>query len=198
MLITSGCAALMAMSAPVAADDEGDLQCVPYAREQSGITIYGDAHTWWQQAAQRYARGNVPAVGAVLAFRPFGQMRLGHVATVSAVIDDRTILLDHANWSVIDGRRGQIERDVKAIDVSHANDWSKVRVWYAPINDLGTTAYPVHGFIYDAPPGQAPETPGTNQPERRYSFAAAERMTESERADPLGDLLGRLDIGAAQ
>ncbi|MBU6372483.1 MAG: hypothetical protein KJS97_07095 [Alphaproteobacteria bacterium] len=23
------------------------LQCVPYARERSGIDIYGDAVTWW-------------------------------------------------------------------------------------------------------------------------------------------------------
>ena len=30
------------------------LQCVPYARDVTGIDIYGDAHTWWQQAAGRY------------------------------------------------------------------------------------------------------------------------------------------------
>ena len=26
------------------------LQCVPYARQVSGIRIFGDAHTWWDQA----------------------------------------------------------------------------------------------------------------------------------------------------
>lgn len=124
------------------------LQCVPYARELSGIQIYGDAHTWWNQAAGRYERGDEPRVGAVMAFVPHGGMRLGHVAMVSQVIDSRTVLLDHANWSPINGRRGQIERDVKAVDVSPANDWSQVRVWYGPIQALGTSVWPVHGFIY--------------------------------------------------
>jgi surface antigen len=124
------------------------LQCVPYAREVSGIQIYGDAWTWWDQAEGRYARGHSPRVGAVMAFQPYGSMTLGHVAAVSRVIDSRTVLLRHANWSPIDGRRGQIENDVEAVDVSPDNDWSQVRVWYAPIQDLGTTAWPVAGFIY--------------------------------------------------
>jgi surface antigen len=124
------------------------LQCVPYARQVSGIQIYGDAWTWWDQAAGRYARGHTPRPGAVMAFEPHGNMTLGHVAAVSRVIDSRTVLLRHANWSPIDGRRGQIEDDVRAVDVSPDNDWSQVRVWYAPIQDLGATAWPVAGFIY--------------------------------------------------
>ncbi len=125
------------------------LQCVPYARERSGVRIYGDALTWWDQAAGRYKRGSRPRPGAVMAFRPSGGMTLGHVAAVAKVIDSRTVLLDHANWSPIDGRRGQIERGVKAVDVSPANDWSQVRVWYDPLQALGTTAWPVAGFIYN-------------------------------------------------
>ena len=124
------------------------LQCVPYAREVTGIQIYGDARTWWDQAEGRYARGHTPRVGAVMAFQPYGTMTLGHVAAVSRVLDSRTVLLRHANWSPIDGRRGQIEDDVRAVDVSPDNDWSEVRVWYAPLQDLGTTAWPVSGFIY--------------------------------------------------
>tara|TARA_R110002072_G_scaffold162846_1_gene315090 strand:+ start:4318 stop:4935 length:618 start_codon:yes stop_codon:yes gene_type:complete len=124
------------------------LQCVPYAREVSGIRLFGDAHTWWQQAEGRYATGNAPKVGAVMAFRPHRNMELGHVAAVSRVVDSRTVLLNHANWSPIDGRRGQIERDVLAVDVSPANDWSAVRVWYHPLGALGKTAWPVEGFIY--------------------------------------------------
>ncbi|MCH2486400.1 MAG: CHAP domain-containing protein [Erythrobacter sp.] len=124
------------------------LQCVPYARQVSGIQIYGDARTWWDQAQGRYATGTVPKKGAVMTFRPHRSMELGHVAAVSRVIDSRTVLLDHANWSPIDGRRGQIERDVMAVDVSPANDWSAVRVWYHPLGDLGTTEWPVEGFIY--------------------------------------------------
>mgnify|MGYP002651272287 CR=1 FL=1 len=129
------------------------LQCVPYARQVSGIQIYGDAHSWWSQAAGRYARGQRPVPGAVLAFRPHGNMRLGHVAAVSRIVDARTILIRHANWSPIGGVRGQIEDDVRVIDVSAANDWSEVRVWFAPLGDLGTTRWPTHGFIY---PDHAP------------------------------------------
>ena len=46
-----------------AASDLPYLQCVPYARQVSGIRIFGDAHTWWDQAAGHYARGNRPKVG---------------------------------------------------------------------------------------------------------------------------------------
>lgn len=142
------------------------LQCVPYARSVSGIEIYGDALTWWKQAEGRYARGHRPKPGAVMSFAPHGRMELGHVAAVSRVIDSRTVLLRHANWSPIDGRRGQIEDNVRAVDVSENNDWSEVRVWYAPIGNLGTTAWPVNGFIY-------PEKPGRN--ERMTLLAATSR-----------------------
>jgi surface antigen len=128
------------------------LQCVPYARAVSGINIYGDAHTWWQQAEGHYARGFAPRVGAVMAFRPHGRMVLGHVATVSRILNPRMILLRHANWSPIHGRRGQIENDVMALDVSPDNDWSAVRVWFDPIHALGSTAWPVEGFIYNRKP----------------------------------------------
>ena len=119
-------------------------QCAPYARSISGVNIHGNAHTWWAQAAGRYARGNTPKVGAVLSMRSSGRMRLGHVAMVSGVVSDREVKLTHANWS----RRGGIERDVRAIDVSAAGDWSMVRVWFAANHDLGTSAYPANGFIY--------------------------------------------------
>jgi surface antigen len=127
------------------------LQCVPYARQVSGIQIYGDAHTWWGQAAGQYERGYRPRVGAVMTFKPYGNMRLGHVAAVSRIIDSRTVLIRHSNWSPINGRRGQIEDNVRAIDVSPDNDWSEVRVWFDPIQALGGTHWPVQGFIYNRP-----------------------------------------------
>lgn len=128
-------------------------QCAPYAREISGIQIRGNAHTWWAQATGRYERGHVPVEGAVLSMRSTARMRLGHVAMVSRVVSDREVLLTHANWS----RRGGVEKDVRAIDVSPANDWSEVRVWYGPVGGLGTSVYPANGFIYS---GHAPaETP---------------------------------------
>lgn len=138
---------LLLVATPAAALNEG-LQCVPYARALSGVSIYGDAHTWWGQAEGKYARGNEPEVGAVLAFPPHGNMRLGHVAAVRRIVDDRTIIISHANWSTIGGVRGHIEEDVRAVDVSEANDWSRVRVWYTPNEALGSTEWPVHGFIY--------------------------------------------------
>lgn len=130
------------------------LQCVPFAREASGIAIRGNAYSWWAQAEGRYARGTTPKVGAVLAFAATPRMRNGHVAMVSRIVGPREVLLTHANWSY----RGGIERDVRAIDVSAAGDWSQVRVWYGPMRDLGLTAYPAHGFIYAE--GTAPADQG--------------------------------------
>lgn len=128
-------------------------QCAPYAREISGIQIRGNANTWWGQAAGRYERGNTPKVGSVLSFEATRRMRVGHVAMVSQVVSDREVRLTHANWS----RRGGIERDVRAIDVSPAGDWSMVKVWYAPQGGLGTSTYPTNGFIYaDHAPTVAP------------------------------------------
>lgn len=140
-------ASLLLVAAPAAALNEG-LQCVPYARALSGVTIFGDAHTWWGQAEGKYDRGSEPRVGAVLAFPSYGKMRLGHVAAVREIVDDRTIIISHANWSTIGGVRGHIEEDVRAVDVSEDNDWSRVRVWYTPNEALGSTEWPVHGFIY--------------------------------------------------
>lgn len=138
-------------SAPAMAG--GYLQCVPFARELSGIQLHGNAGTWWNQAAGEYDRGHEPRVGAVMAFAGTRAMPVGHVAVVSKVLGDREILISHANWSPINGRRGQIERNVRAIDVSPAGDWSMVRVWYAPIGDLGLRPNPVQGFIYSGNAG---------------------------------------------
>lgn len=152
------------------------LQCVPYAREVSGIQIRGDAYTWWGQAEGRYARGYQPRVGAVMAFRPHGKMELGHVAAISKILDSRTVLIRHSNWSPINGRRGQIEDDVKAMDVSPANDWSEVRVWFDPIHSLGGTHWPIQGFIY----------PDREGPPR---LAASTRLARAD--DPIGDIIDR-------
>lgn len=125
-------------------------QCAQFARLFSGIQIFGDAWTWWQQAVGKYARGSAPEAGAVLVFKPHGAMRLGHVAVVSQVVTDRVIQVTHANWSVIGGERGQVEKDVTVVDVSANNDWSAVKVWNNPTKDLGTTVYPTYGFVYGA------------------------------------------------
>ncbi len=138
---------LALIAAPTIASDPY-YQCAAFARQFSGIEIRGDAWTWWGLAEGKYQRGSSPRVGAVMAFIPGGNMRLGHVATVTAIRGPRELTITHANWSPIDGRRGRIEHDVLVRDVSDANDWSRVRVWYAPISDLGTTSWGIDGFIY--------------------------------------------------
>ncbi|WP_255406018.1 CHAP domain-containing protein [Novosphingobium sp. CF614] len=166
----------------------GVLECVPYARQLSGIHIYGDAHTWWSQAKGRYARGHMPRVGAVMAVEPHNNSRLGHVATVSRIVDSRTILLSHANWSY----RGQIERNVTALDVSPGNDWSEVRIWYGPNRNLGTTHWPVAGFIYNARPGTlrdlGPDL-GGNRLAQISAPTKAGTKRQQRRRDPIGEII---------
>ncbi|UVO54567.1 CHAP domain-containing protein [Sphingomonas sp. SUN039] len=168
--------------------DQPYWQCAAFARQFSGIEIRGDAWTWWGLADGRYAKGQRPRVGAVMSFTPSGRMRLGHVATVTQVLGSREIAVTHANWSPINGTRGQIERDVMIRDVSADNDWSRVRVWYAPLGDLGTTAWPVDGFIY--PDG----TPRLAEPTTIYAAAtvAAKPVPRLEYAR-----LDTLVVGAA-
>jgi surface antigen len=140
--------ALIVALAPGGAFADDYWQCVPFARLISGIQIFGDAWTWWSQAAGKYQTGFVPKAGAVLCFKPTGRMRLGHVAVVSQVLTDRVIQITHANWSLIDGDRGKVEQDVTVVDVSPNGDWSQVKVWNNPTQNLGTTVYPTYGFIY--------------------------------------------------
>lgn len=122
-------------------------QCVPYARQISGIGLQGDAWRWWAAAEGSYSRGSQPQQGAVLVFKQTRQMRHGHVAVISKVVGRREVLIDHANWG--NGRaRGKVERNVAAIDVSPNNDWTQVRVWHAPSGTYGARINPAYGFIY--------------------------------------------------
>jgi surface antigen len=154
-------------------------QCVPFARMISGIEIFGDAWTWWQKAAGRYAQGFTPKAGAVLVFKPNGVMDKGHVAVVSQVLTDRVIQVTQANWSIIQGRRGQVERDVTVIDVSPAGDWSQVKVWYDPVRDLGKTVYPTYGFIY-----QTTQVAAASAAETAVRAVARTAMTQLAAAVP--------------
>lgn len=147
-LLGSLAAAAALTLVPAGAVAETYWQCVPFARLLSGIQIFGDARTWWKQAVGKYETGFQPKAGAVLCFKPTGRMKLGHVAVVSQVLTERVIQVTHANWSRIDGARGQVEEDVTVIDVSTEGDWSQVKVWYDPVRDLGGSVYPTEGFIY--------------------------------------------------
>jgi surface antigen len=118
-------------------------ECVTYARSISDVQLYGNAWTWWKQAAGLYDRGHTPEVGSVLVLKRRGGSQ-GHVAVVTRVIGSRLILVEQANWL----NRHQIEKDTPVLDVSSANDWSAVRVWYIPGATWGSHVYPAYGFIY--------------------------------------------------
>lgn len=125
----------------------GDISCVPYARARTGIDLQGDAWQWWDAASGRYDRSRRPRAGSVLVFLRTSRNRSGHLAVVTRVVSPREIRVDHANWA--SGRnRGRIARDQPVMDVSPNNDWSLVRVWYPPANDLGQTNFPTYGFIH--------------------------------------------------
>ena len=123
------------------------LQCVPFARENSGIELTGNANTWWDSAGGIYERGAKPEVGSILNFRSTGRMRMGHVAVVTNVVDSRHIEIDHANWS----GPGRVTRDIDVVDVSPDNDWTAVRVALGRSDDEFGSVYPTYGFIYDRP-----------------------------------------------
>jgi surface antigen len=126
------------------------LQCVPYARQISGIDLQGDAWKWWSAAAGRYDRGRTPQIDAVMVFGRQGSMRYGHVSVVSKVVNSRMILVDHANWAPVrSAGRGAITKLVPVLDVSDRNDWSKVRVWYEPSSSFGSKVYRTDGFVYN-------------------------------------------------
>jgi hypothetical protein len=123
-----------------------DLSCVPYARARSGVNLRGDAWQWWDAAAGRYARSQAPARGSVLVLARTPRLASGHVAVVSRIVSAREIRVDHANWAS-GGGRGRVAQDQPVLDVSPGNDWSRLRLWYPPINDYGGTVFPAHGFI---------------------------------------------------
>ena len=119
------------------------LQCVPYAREHSQVKIYGDAWTWWDQAAGRYERGPAPASGNVMVLHNYAGPNHGHLAVVRRIVSTREIRVDHANWL----NDGSIYVNNPVVDVSAANDWSQVRVFNIQTGAWGGRTYPVRGFI---------------------------------------------------
>lgn len=133
-----------AATTPLVVNDQPHLECVPYARSLSGIEIWGDAVTWWAQAASRYLRSSRPAPGSVLVLRGYNDDTRGHVSYVREVVSQRLLRIDHANWL----RGGEISLNVPVIDVSPANDWSQVRVWHIPGGYWGGRAYEAEGFIH--------------------------------------------------
>ena len=94
--------------------------------------------------AGHYERSRQPEQGAILVMRGWRTDRHGHVAVVKEILDDRTIVIDHANWL----NDGKIYVNAPVRDESPNNDWSKVRVWYTPGEQWGHRVYLAKGFIY--------------------------------------------------
>ena len=140
ILLLAGCSGTGGARASIGASSS--VECAPFARQLSGIDLYGDAASWWDQADGRYDREAAPSEGGVLVFRRSGRLPSGHVSVVARLVSEREIRVTQANWV-----HHHITRDEPVIDVSDANDWSQVRVWWAPSNVLGSTVYPTYGFI---------------------------------------------------
>lgn len=128
------------------ADARARLQCVPFARREAGVEIYGNANTWWRQARGRFETSQAPEEGGVMVLRGYNNANRGHVAVVREIVSPRMIIVDHANWL----NSGEITRNVPIRDVSEAGDWSQVQVWHVPGRHWGARTYNVQGFILDA------------------------------------------------
>jgi hypothetical protein len=118
------------------------VECAPFARALTGVSLSGAGADWWSQAAGRYARTHQPEVGSVLVFRRSGRLPSGHVAVVSQVTSRRQIMVTQANWV-----HHRVTEDQPVIDVSAAGDWSAVRVWWPASGQMGSGDYAAFGFI---------------------------------------------------
>lgn len=163
-------AALLALS-PLVALPASAEDCVRVLRSISSYDIRGDAWTWWASAEGDYGRSAAPARGSVMVFKKTGRLNRGHVSLVSAVLNDRTVLVDHS-WL---GGRG-LRRGMRVEDVSPRNDWSQVRVWHEPARQMGQRVYPIYGFIM--PKGMSPTAP--RQPDMRFAVAPRGRAPAVE------------------
>jgi hypothetical protein len=151
-----------------AASRQPGVSCAPFARELSGIALHGEADSWWNEAAGRYARSSQPDVGAVLVLRRSSRLPSGHVAVVSRRLAPRQVLVIQANWV-----RDELTEDQLVVDVSPHNDWTAVRMWWPPGNALGGRVYPAYGFILSP-------VPTTHEALRRSAATAARLVSNRE------------------
>jgi len=149
---------------------QAGLQCAPFARELSGIALYGEAADWWDGAEGRYARGQSPMMGSVLVFQRSGRLPSGHVSVVSRVMAARRIEVIQANWVP-----GQLDEDQLVVDMSEANDWSAVRVWYPPAGQLGAHTYETYGFVLPPYPASRAELARATRPAARLAISSGGR-----------------------
>jgi surface antigen len=142
--------------------------CVAYARDATGIHLDGNAASWWFHADGHYDRGHTPTVGAVLVFKPYAGMHVGHVAVVSRVIGTREILVDQAKWV-----RGRVTQAMSVVDASPLNDWTSVKVQFGGTHGREN---PTYGFIYPhTVPASFVETIVEPQSDPHHSAHVADR-----------------------
>lgn len=73
-------------------------QCVPYVRYETGIPIYGDAHTWYYKAKSLgYATGDAERKSAIVVFKK-GALPYGHVGIIKSIDADNKITIRDSNW----------------------------------------------------------------------------------------------------
>jgi hypothetical protein len=125
------------------------IECAPFARALTGVSLSGSAADWWYQAQDRYSRSDRPEVGSILVLRRSGRLPEGHVAVVSRVLSRRQIMVTQANWV-----HHRVTEDQPVLDVSDAGDWSVVRVWWPPAGQMGVNEYGAFGFIRPDRPAQ--------------------------------------------
>lgn len=116
--------------------------CALYARAVTGIDLYGAAGGWWYEAAGRYQRGQMPAIGSILVFRPTGGSPSGHVAVVSKIVGPSMVLVDQSNWY-----HGRVTLGTPVADTSPNHDWTTVAVMNVDSGQFGRDN-PTFGFIY--------------------------------------------------
>ena len=165
LLLAAGALSACGAGAPstmgvTAATRQPGINCAPFARELSGVALYGEAADWWGAAAGRYRRGPTPQIGAVLVLPRQDRLPSGHVAVVSVVLAARQVKVIQANWE-----KDVVDQDQLVVDVSERNDWTAIRVWYPPVNQMGAHTYRAAGFI-------APPLPVTHEELARATPAA--------------------------
>jgi hypothetical protein len=108
----------------------------------TGVDLYGAAGGWWYEAAGRYQRGQTPAVGSILVFRPTGAIPSGHVAVVSKIVGPTMVLVDQSNWY-----HGRVTLQTPVVDTSPNHDWTTVAVMNLGSGQFGRDN-PTFGFVY--------------------------------------------------
>src|SRR4029077_20288451 len=137
--------ACLAAGVVASAKPSAAANCALYAREVTGVALFGAAGGWWAEAQGRYERGQVPAVGSILVFKRTQRIPSGHIAVVARIVSPHEILVDHANWY-----HGTVSRGMSVIDTSPAHDWTSVAALHMTSGTHGAD-YPTYGFVHPRP-----------------------------------------------